>query len=110
MPWLAQRKCRLEKDRARRYETANGLAADLNRHLTNEPVVARPPSQLYRFQKAYRRNRIAFTAAVCVLVSLVIATVFMWVSAQREGLARVHESSPLISACSGLIYAGVPMN
>ncbi len=36
-------KC-LEKDRGRRYETANGLAMDLQRHLNNEPVVARPPS------------------------------------------------------------------
>jgi hypothetical protein len=45
-------KC-LEKDRQRRYETANGLAADLKRHLSNEPVVARPPSTAYRFQKHF---------------------------------------------------------
>jgi len=41
----------LEKDRARRYETANGLAMDVQRYLSNEPVVARPPSKLYRLQK-----------------------------------------------------------
>jgi hypothetical protein len=50
----------LEKDRARRYETANGLAADLKRHLTNEPVVARPPSTGYKLQKAWRRNKLVF--------------------------------------------------
>jgi serine/threonine protein kinase len=48
LDWIVM-KC-LEKDRARRYETANGLAADIQRHLANEPVVARPPSRLYAFQ------------------------------------------------------------
>jgi serine/threonine protein kinase len=61
----------LEKDRTRRYETANGLAADLKRHLNNEPVVARPPSAAYRLQKAWRRNRLAFTAGVAVVAALV---------------------------------------
>jgi len=46
--WIVM-KC-LEKDRSRRYETANGLAMDLQRHLSNEPVLARPPSAAYRFQ------------------------------------------------------------
>jgi len=90
LDWIAM-KC-LEKDRARRYETANGLAADLKRHLGNEPVTARPPSQLYRLQKAYRRNRLAFTAAASVVVSLVVAMIFIWVAGQREGRARVRES------------------
>ena len=55
LDWIVM-KC-LEKDRTRRYETANGLAADLKRHLNNEPVVARPPSTAYRLQKAWRRNK-----------------------------------------------------
>ena len=54
-------KC-LEKDRTRRYETANGLAADLRRHLDNEPVEARPPSAAYRLQKAWRRHKLVLTA------------------------------------------------
>src|SRR5439155_387404 len=58
LDWIVM-KC-LEKDRARRYETANGLARDIERHLNNEPVVASPPSSLYRFQKLVRRNKIAF--------------------------------------------------
>src|SRR5208337_922648 len=64
-------KC-LEKDRARRYETANGLAADLKRHLNNEPVVARPPSTAYRLQKTIRRNKLAFMAGVAVAAALVL--------------------------------------
>jgi serine/threonine protein kinase len=60
LDWIVM-KC-LEKDRTRRYETANGLALDLQRHLANEPVVARPPSNLYRFQKLVRRNKLAFAA------------------------------------------------
>ena len=67
-------KC-LEKDRTRRYETANGLAADIKRHLNNEPVVARPPSAAYRFQKAFRRNKLAFAAAAAVAVALVLGII-----------------------------------
>jgi serine/threonine protein kinase len=58
--WIVM-KC-LEKDRARRYETANGLAMDIKRHLENEPVLASPPSALYRFQKLARRHKLAFGA------------------------------------------------
>src|SRR6059036_2244744 len=60
LDWIVMKA--LEKDRARRYETANGLASDLQRHLNNEPVVARPPSALYRLQKMARRNKVAFAA------------------------------------------------
>jgi WD40 repeat protein/tRNA A-37 threonylcarbamoyl transferase component Bud32 len=69
LDWIVM-KC-LEKDRMRRYETANGLAADLKRHLDNEPVVARPPSATYRLQKAFRRNKMAFSAGVAVVLALV---------------------------------------
>jgi serine/threonine protein kinase/tetratricopeptide (TPR) repeat protein len=62
----------LEKDRTRRYDTANGLAMDIERHLRNEPIVARPPSNLYLFQKLVRRNKLLFAAASAVAVSLVI--------------------------------------
>jgi eukaryotic-like serine/threonine-protein kinase len=64
-------KC-LEKDRARRYETANALATDLQRHLNDEPVLARPPSRSYRFQKMVRRNKLAFAAGTAIAASLVI--------------------------------------
>jgi len=64
-------KC-LEKDRTRRYETANGLAMDVQRYLATMPVVARPPSKLYRFQKLVQRNRLAFLATNAVALSLLI--------------------------------------
>src|ERR1043165_1090771 len=67
-------KC-LEKDRARRYETANGLASDIQRHLDNEPVVARPPSTLYRVQKLVRRNKVVFAAAALVALALILGIV-----------------------------------
>ena len=70
LDWIVM-KC-LEKDRTRRYDTANGLASDLKRHLNNEPVLARPPSAAYKFQKAFRRNKLVFTAAAAVVVALLV--------------------------------------
>jgi serine/threonine protein kinase len=70
LDWIVM-KC-LEKDRTRRYETANGLTNDLQRHLASEPVEARPPSNVYRFQKLVRRNKLAFAAAGAVTAALII--------------------------------------
>jgi tetratricopeptide (TPR) repeat protein len=70
LDWIVMKA--LEKDRARRYGTANGLAADIQRHLSNEPVVAGPPSNLYRFQKFVRRNKLAFAAAASIAAALLI--------------------------------------
>src|SRR6266850_4775641 len=70
LDWIVM-KC-LEKDRARRYETANGLAADIERHLNQEPVMARPPSTLYKVHKFIRRNRIAATAAAPIAIALLL--------------------------------------
>lgn len=66
-------KC-LEKDRKRRYETANDLATDIGRFLHNQPILARPPSNLYRLQKMVRRNRPAFAAAALIVLSLLVGT------------------------------------
>src|SRR5262245_42276989 len=65
LDWIVM-KC-LEKDRTRRYETANGLASDIQRHLSNEAVLARPPSAAYRFQKTLRRHKVGFAAAGAVV-------------------------------------------
>ena len=54
LDWIVMKA--LEKDRTRRYETASGLASDIQRHLQSEPVLARPPSQAYLFQRFVRRN------------------------------------------------------
>lgn len=71
LDWIVLR-C-LEKDRNRRYETANALALDVVRHLENEPVTARPPSTTYRFQKFARRNRLMLTASGLVTVAIILA-------------------------------------
>jgi serine/threonine protein kinase/WD40 repeat protein len=70
LDWIVM-KC-LEKDRTRRYETANGVAMDIRRHLNNEPVAARPPSAAYKFQKAFRRNKLVFTAGSAVAAALLV--------------------------------------
>src|SRR6266404_2028556 len=70
LDWIVM-KC-LEKDRGRRYETANGLARDVERFLADEPVAACPPSKLYRFQKLVRRNKGVFAAAGAVVATLII--------------------------------------
>jgi probable HAF family extracellular repeat protein len=61
LDWIAMKA--LDKDRRRRYETANDLAADVVRHLNNQPVEACPPSKLYHLQKFLRRHRSRFAAA-----------------------------------------------
>jgi serine/threonine protein kinase len=73
LDWIVMKA--LEKDRARRYETANGLAMDLQRHLDNEPVMARPPSNAYRFQKFFRRNKLTVAATSLVAAVLVVGII-----------------------------------
>ena len=71
-------KC-LEKDRTRRYETANGLAMDIQRHLNNEPIVARPPSTRIAFRNWCARNKLAVGAAGAVLLALILGiSVSIW--------------------------------
>jgi eukaryotic-like serine/threonine-protein kinase len=71
LDWIVMKS--LEKDRRRRYETANGLAVDIQRYLNNEPVSARPPSRIYRLERLVRRNRVVFLAGAVVLLALVAA-------------------------------------
>ena len=73
LDWIVL-KC-LEKDRTRRYATANALAMDIERYLHEEAVLARPPSQLYRLQKLARRNRVAFAAGGVAVVALLLGTI-----------------------------------
>ncbi len=90
-------KC-LEKDRARRYETANGLAADLKRHLENEPVLARPPSAAYKLQKAWRRNKLVFTAAALMAATLIVGIAISSWQAIEAGKARNSAKNQLLAA------------
>ena len=83
----------LEKDRTRRYDTANGLATDITRHLNNEPVIARPASAAYRFQKAFRRNKLAFTAAGAVALALLLgAMISAWQAVRASQAERVQRA------------------
>ena len=92
LDWIVM-KC-LEKDRARRYETANGLAMDLQRHLNNEPVVARPPSTAYQVQKFVRRNQVMVTAAAIVGVVLILGTlVSVWQAVRATQAKRLAEAN-----------------
>lgn len=85
LDWIVM-KC-LEKDRARRYATANDLAADVQRYLSAEPVVAAPPRRLYRLRKTLRRHGGLLAAASAFLGllagSAVVATA-LWQRAERE--------------------------
>jgi WD40 repeat protein/serine/threonine protein kinase len=91
LDWIVM-KC-LEKDRTRRYETATGLARDIERHLGNEPVMARPPSSAYRFQKFVRRNKVVVTAAAmiaAVLVLGILASTWQAVEATRAKREQIR--------------------
>jgi WD40 repeat protein len=90
LDWIVM-KC-LEKDRTRRYETANGLAMDIQRHLDNEPVLARPPSNIYKLHKAWRRNKLAFSAGAAVAAALVLG---MAISLWQERVATRAKTDAL---------------
>src|SRR5262245_54547020 len=85
LDWIVMKA--LEKDRSRRYETANGFAMDVQRYLADEPVLACPPSVGYRLRKFVRRNKGPVVAVSLVLVSLVagiIGTTWQAVRAERR--------------------------
>jgi eukaryotic-like serine/threonine-protein kinase len=93
LDWIVM-KC-LEKDRTRRYDSSTGLAVDVHRFLSGQPVEAHPPSLLYRVRKFTRRYRTPVAAAFVLLAALIlgaIGTTTGWItavqSAANEGLAR----------------------
>jgi tetratricopeptide (TPR) repeat protein len=89
LDWIVMKA--LEKDRGRRYETANDLARDIDRHLVDEPVIARPTGALYRLQKAARRHKGAFAAAAAIACVLVIAAVVSSMQAIRARSAEKEQ-------------------
>jgi eukaryotic-like serine/threonine-protein kinase len=93
LDWIVM-KC-LEKDRTRRYETANGLSRDVDRFLGNEPVAASPPSKTYRLQKLIVRNRAVFAAGAAMVVLLasgVVGTSIGLVRARQAEKEAVSEA------------------
>ncbi|MES2474393.1 MAG: serine/threonine-protein kinase [Verrucomicrobiota bacterium] len=103
LDWIVMKA--MEKDRQRRYETANGLAMDVRRHLHNEAVTAGPPGRRYRLRKLVRRNKVTFVAATLVLIALIIGLgtsswlFFREKDARREAeVARANESMQRVRA------------
>ena len=103
LDWIVMKA--LEKDRSRRYATANGLAADIERYLNNDPIYARPPSRIYRFQKLVRRNQGVFTGVAAVALALILglgtATVFYLrekdLRHQTEKREKITQAALLVS-------------
>src|ERR1035441_8608433 len=112
LDWIVM-KC-LEKDRACRYETANGVAMDVLRHLNTEPVVARPPSRLYEFQKTVRRHKFGFAAAAALFTVLAIGVLVSAWQARRalqaEAVAkeRLAESQAVSKFIMGVFLSPDP--
>src|SRR5262249_46083415 len=88
LDWIVM-KC-LEKDRNHRYETANGLAQDVQRYLADEPVLAGPPSAWYRLRKFVRRNKTRLGVAGLVLFFLLLLGGGMdWMARDRAARSAV---------------------
>jgi WD40 repeat protein len=93
LDWIVMKA--LEKDRNRRYETANAFALDVQRYLTDEPVQACPPSAGYRFRKFARRHKVGLTTVSLVTVALLLGTaVSVWQAVRAtEAEGRVTRES-----------------
>jgi WD40 repeat protein len=96
LDWIVM-KC-LEKDRTRRYDTANGLAMDIQRHLSCEPVLARPPSKFYEFQKTVRRHKFGFASAAAIIFVLMVGITLTTWQAVRATRATKGEFDQRIAA------------
>ncbi len=73
LDWIVMKA--LEKDRNRRYDSANGLRMDILRYLEGDPITAAPPSSFYRLQKLVKRHRVAALFAIAIASALVLAVV-----------------------------------
>lgn len=110
LDWIIM-KC-LEKDRTRRYETANGLSRDLERYLVNEPVAASPPSRIYRLRKLMVRNRAAFAAGIAMVLLLsagIIGTsigMARAIRAEKEAVSEAAKSDQVATFLTDML-AGV---
>ncbi len=90
LDWIVMKA--IEKDRTRRYETANALAMDIRRYLAGEAVLAAPPSALYRMQKFVRRNKTVVAAGALVAAALLVGIVgFAWQANVARAQARLAQ-------------------
>jgi serine/threonine protein kinase len=99
LDWIVMKA--MEKNRARRYDTANGVAMDIGRHLQNLPIEARSQSSIYRLQKMVRRNSVAVATAGAVVLALAVGLgvstrlFFKERSAHQRALAAEQEEGRL---------------
>ena len=92
LDWIALKA--IDKDRARRYPTANDLATDIQRHLGNEPVHARPQNRLYRLNKSIRRNKLVFSTGAVVVAALILGTaVSSWQAMRATRASHAAEAA-----------------
>ncbi len=111
LDWIVMKA--LEKDRARRYESASALARDIQRYLRDEAVEACPPSAGYRFRKFAQRHKTRLVTAVTFAVVLLIATTFVvasiWERQQRMTRLR-HEVEGHLVAARAFLHSGDCVN
>jgi serine/threonine protein kinase/WD40 repeat protein len=103
LDWIVMKA--LEKDPARRYQTANGLAMELQRYLDDQPVQACPPSLRYRLGKFVRRNKgpvLAATATVLALVGGIIGTTWGMIRATDAQAVAVHAAEQKAAALAAV--------
>jgi WD40 repeat protein/serine/threonine protein kinase len=103
----------LEKDRARRYPSASEFAADVVRHLRDEPVLASPPDPVYRLRKFTRRHKGPIAAAVAVALAMLIGLVissFLYLRSERQRTVALHLNyvASIAAADLALRLADVP--
>jgi tetratricopeptide (TPR) repeat protein/tRNA A-37 threonylcarbamoyl transferase component Bud32 len=94
LDWIVMKA--MDKDRNRRYETANGMALDVQRYLDHEPVVARHPSAGYRLRKFVRRHRAGVALGSVIALLLIVSAVGMGIQAAR--IARERDRAELEAA------------
>ena len=86
LDWIVMKA--MEKDRTRRYETANGLALDVQRYLADEVISARPPSKLYKLQKTVLRNKLLFSGMGVIAALLIVSLIVVSASLAKERQSR----------------------
>jgi serine/threonine protein kinase/tetratricopeptide (TPR) repeat protein len=94
LDWITMKA--LEKDRTRRYASASEFAADIERFLNDEPVLARPPAATYRMRKYVKRHRVGVGFAATIGLGLVLA--FVLTAVQNRRISAARDESDLVTA------------
>jgi serine/threonine protein kinase len=107
LDWIVMKA--LEKDRARRYATANGLAMDVQRFLSGETVVARPPSRLYKFRKLVLRNKLAFAGVTLFTLFLIagLIVVSAALATERRALRQAESEAAKSKQVTAILVESV---